>query len=141
MAKEGTSIRIDADLKRELEDRARRAGVSAAALYERFISEGLRQDAHPSIVFRDGAGGRRATLIGTRLSVSQVIDTVSAADERGEAAIREAAEYLGIPEGHVRACVRYYASYGEEVDEWRSRMTEIADREQEVWRREQAVLA
>jgi uncharacterized protein (DUF433 family) len=141
MAKESTSIRIAPDLKKELEIRARRTGLSAAALYERFLYEGLRHDAHPLIVFRDGAGGRRATLVGTRLAVSQVMDTVDAAEERGEAAIREAAEYLGIPEGHVRACVRYYASYADEVDEWRNRMREIADREQEVWHREQAVLA
>ena len=141
MAKQATSIRISPDLKRELEVRARGAGLSAAALYERFISEGLRHDAHPSIVFRDGAGGRRATLIGTRLSVSQVMDTVRAADERGDAAIREAADYLRIPEGHVRACVRYYASYADEIDEWRERMMETADREQEVWQREQALLA
>lgn len=141
MAKEATSIRISPDLKRELEVRARGAGVSAAVLYERFIHEGLRQDAHPLIMFRDGAGGRRPTLVGTRLSVSQVMDSVRAADARGEAAIREAADYLGIPEGHVRACVRYYASHADEVDEWRERMMEMADREQEVWQREQAVLA
>ncbi len=141
MAKEATSIRISPDLKRELEARAREAGLPAAALYERFIYEGLRQDAHPSIVFRDGAGGRRATLVGTRLSVSQVMDTVRAADERGDAAIREAADYLHIPEGQVRACVRYYASYADEIDEWQERMMERADREQEVWQREQAVLA
>jgi uncharacterized protein (DUF433 family) len=141
MAKQATSIRIPADLKEELEARAREAGVSPAALYERFIFEGLRQDAHPMIVFRDGAAGRRAMLLGTRLSVAQVMDTVGAAEERGDAAIREAAEYLHIPEGQVRACVRYYASYQDEIDQWRDRMSEIADREQEVWRREQAVLA
>jgi hypothetical protein len=69
------------------------------------------------------------------------MDTVDAADERGDGAIVEAAEYLGIPEAYVRACVRYYASYAEEVDEWRQRMREIADRERDAWQREQAVLA
>jgi uncharacterized protein (DUF433 family) len=141
MAKESTSIRIAPDLKKELELRAQRTGLSAAALYERFLYEGLRHDAHPLIVFRDGAGGRRPTVVGTRLAVSQVMDTVDAADERGDGAIVEAAEYLGIPEGYVRACVRYYASYAEEVDEWRQRMREIADRERDAWQREQAVLA
>ncbi len=79
--------------------------------------------------------------VGVLHSVSQIMDTVRAAGARGEAAIHEAADYLGIPEGHVRACVRYYASYADEVDEWQERMMEIADREQKVWQREQAVLA
>jgi hypothetical protein len=37
--------------------------------------------------------------------------------------------------------VRYYADFQDEVDEWRERMRQIADREEEAWRREQAVLA
>jgi uncharacterized protein (DUF433 family) len=139
--KEATSIRISADIKRDLEERAREAGVPATALYERFIYEGLRQHAHPLIAFRHGEGGRRPTLAGTRLSVAQVIESVDAAEGRGDAAVRETAEYLGIPEGHVRACVRYYAAYPDEIDEWRVRMVELAERERDVWEREQAVLA
>lgn len=137
MAKHGTSIRIDADLKSELERRAREAGLSPAALYERFISEGLRQDAHPLIAFRDGAGGRRATLAGTRLSVAQVIGTLFAEAK----STRAAAEYLDVPETYVHACVRYYAQFGREIDDWRERESEAAAREHEAWLREQAVLA
>jgi uncharacterized protein (DUF433 family) len=141
MAKLATSIRLRPDLKEALERRAREAGLPAAALYERFIDEGLRRDDHPLIVFRDGAGGRRPTLAGTRLDVGQVIDSLLAAEGKGDTALQETAEYLSIPEGHVRACLSYYAAYKDEVDNWRSIVAEAAEREREAWHREQALLA
>ena len=141
MAKQSTSIRIRPDLKDELEQRAREAGVSTASLYERFIEEGLRRDAHPLIAFADGAGGRRAVLVGSRLTVGQVVETIEAARGKDEARLREAAAYLGIPLSHVRACVRYYAQYRDDVDEWRRRTADAADREHESWQREQALFS
>jgi hypothetical protein len=142
MPKTGMSIRLRPDLKQELERRARETGTSTAALYERFVDEGLRHDAHPLITFRDGAGGRRATLAASRLSVAQVIDTLLATDGASEAErIRDTAEYLGIPVGYVAASIRYYAAYKAEIDEWRARMVAAAEREHEAWEREQAVFA
>lgn len=94
-------------------------------------------DEHPLIAFREGAGGRRPALAGTRLDVWQVVETVRASRN----SIADAAEYLGIPEAHVRAATAYYAQYQDEVDQWRERMHAIAEREEEAWRREQAVLA
>jgi uncharacterized protein (DUF433 family) len=131
------SFRFPDTLLASLQGRARERGESANALLERYLDEGLRRDDHPLIVFRDGAAGRRAALVGTRLDVAQVIDALRESDNSVEAA----AEYLAIPEQHVRAAVRYYADFGEEVDEWRERMRAIAEREEEAWRREQAILA
>lgn len=142
MPKTGMSIRLRPDLKQELERRARESGTSAAALYERFIDEGLRHDAHPLIAFRDGAGGRRAVLAGSRLSVAQVIETLLATDGASDVErVRDAAEYLDIPTSSVLASVRYYAAFKSEVDEWRERAAETAEREHEAWEREQAVFA
>lgn len=142
MAKQATSIRIRPDLKDELERRAHEEGISAAALYERFIDEGLRHDAHPLIAFRDGAGGRRATLVGSRLTVAQVIATLKATEGSSDAArIRDTAEYLSIPASHVQASIRYYAFYKDEIDAWNERTAETADREREAWLREQAIFA
>jgi uncharacterized protein (DUF433 family) len=138
VAKRSTSIRIEAEIKEELERRAREAGVAPAALYERFIAEGLKHDVHPLIVFGDGTGGRRAVLAGSRVTVAQVIETILAAEHHS---VEEAAEYLGLSVGQVRACLRYYADYRDEVDEWRGRSAEIAEREYAAWQREQAVLA
>jgi uncharacterized protein (DUF433 family) len=131
------SFRFSETLLASLQGRARERGESANSLLERYLDEGLRRDDHPLIVFREEAAGRRAALVGTRLDVAQVIDTLRESDNSVEAA----AEYLGIPEQHVRAAVRYYADFRDEIDEWRERTRAIADREEEAWRREQAILA
>jgi uncharacterized protein (DUF433 family) len=131
------SFRFDDALLAALEERARQRGESATAVFERYLQEGLRREDHPLIVFREEGGGRRAALVGTRLDVAQVIDTVLNSDNSVDAA----AEYLAVPASSVRAAVRYYAAYQDEVDAWRERTRAIADQEEEAWRREQAVLA
>lgn len=132
-----TSFRLARRLVAALQERARESGLSMTALAARYLDEGLRRERHPLIVFRDGAAGRRAALAGTRLDVWQVVETV----RRSSRSTDEAAAYLSIPEAWVRACVRYYADYPREIDEWAERMHAIAEREEEAWRREQAVLA
>jgi uncharacterized protein (DUF433 family) len=131
------SFRFDETLLAALEERARERGESATATAERLLREGLRLEDHPLVSFREGAGGRRPSLVGTRLDVAQVIDTLRESDNSVEAT----AEYLQIPEASVRAAVRYYAAHTDEVDEWRARARTLAEREEEAWRREQAILA
>jgi uncharacterized protein (DUF433 family) len=131
------SFRFSDTLLASLKERARERGESANAVAERYLEEGLRRDDHPLIMFREGAAGRRAALVGTRLDVSQVIDTLRESDN----SISATAEYLDISEPHVHAAVRYYAEFRNEVDEWRERMRDLAAREEEAWRREQAILA
>ncbi len=131
------SFRFPESLLSSLQIRARERGESANALAERYLDEGLRREDHPLIVFREGVAGRRAALVGTRLDVSQVIDTLRESANSVDAT----AEYLDISEQYVRAAVRYYADFRDEVDEWRERTRAIAEREEEAWRREQAVLA
>ena len=131
------SFRLADSVLAALEERARVSGESANALAERYLDEGLRREEHPLIVFRAGAAGRRPALVGTRLDVAQVLDTLRESDNSVEAT----GEYLDIPQQLVRAAVRYYAEFPDEVDEWREKMRAIAEREEEAWRREQAVLA
>ena len=131
------SFRLTDSVLATLEERARESGESANALAERYLEEGLRREDHPLITYRDGAAGRRPALIGTRLDVAQVIDTLRESDN----AIEATGEYLVIPPQLVRAAVRYYAEFSDEVDEWRKKTRAIAEREEEAWRREQAVLA
>ena len=69
---------------------------------------------HPGIVFRDGAGGRRAALAGHRIDVWQVIETVR--QEGGD--LDGAAEYFGISADLVSAAVGYYADHRDEIDAW-----------------------
>jgi uncharacterized protein (DUF433 family) len=130
------SFRLDEELFGHLERRARDLGTNRTALAERYLREGLRVDEHPLIAFRDGLGGRRPALVGTRLDVWQVVETV-----RTSGGVEEAADYLDVPAAKVRAAMRYYASFKGEVDEWAGRMRERAEAEEHAWRREQEVLS
>lgn len=130
------SFRLTSSLVETLQERARERGESANALAERLIDEGLRREQHPLIVFRDGAAGRRAAIVGTRLDVWQVIDTLRASSN----SIPETAAYFEIPETWVQAAVRYFAAYSDEVGCFAERVKAAAEREHELWQRQQAVL-
>lgn len=131
------SFRLADSLVAALERHGRDRGETTSALAERYLEEGLRRDTHPLVVFRDGAAGRRASLAGARVDVAQVVDTFFASGKD----VEQAARYLSLPEPLVLAALRYYANYRDEIDTWRDRVQEIADREREAWEREQAVLA
>jgi uncharacterized protein (DUF433 family) len=130
------TFRLSEELLTSLEQRSHEHGDSVNALAERYLEEGLRRENHPLIDFRDSAAGRRAMLVGTRLEVKHVIDTWLNSDK----SVEDTAEYFNLPEGYVRAAVQYYAAFQDEVDEWRERMLEFADRAEAAWRREQALL-
>jgi hypothetical protein len=52
-----------------------------------------------------------------------------------------AAEYLSLPVTKVRAAVRYYAAYRDEVDDVAERERAAAERAEAAWRAEQELLA
>jgi uncharacterized protein (DUF433 family) len=131
------TFRLPDELLTALGERASERGESGNALAERYLVEGLRRDAHPLIDFWDSAAGRRAMVLGTRLEVGQVIDTWLGSNK----SVAETAEYFNLPERHIHAVIQYYAAFKEEVDQWRERMHEFAEREEAAWRREQALLA
>lgn len=130
------TFRLPDSLLAALGERARERDESANALAERLLEEGLRRDRHPLIDFWDGVAGRRAMLLGTRLTVGQIIDTWLGSDK----SVTETAEYFNLPERHIRAVLQYYAEFQDEVDEWRERTLEFSDRAHEAWLREQALL-
>jgi uncharacterized protein (DUF433 family) len=130
------SFRFTSSLVETLQERARERGESANALAERLIDEGLRREEHPLIVFRDGAAGRRAAILGTRLDVWQVIDTLRLSSN----SVDETAAYFEIPAAWVQAAVRYYAAYPDDVERFAERVQATAEREHDLWQRQQAVL-
>ncbi len=134
--KRAIAFRVRPRTLERLQRRARESGLTQTALAERYIDEGVRSDEHPLVYFRDGAAGRRPAVIGTRLDVWQVIETLRA----HEGSVDATATYLELPQAKVQACVRYYADFGEEIDEWIERARSIASREEERWRREQSLL-
>jgi uncharacterized protein (DUF433 family) len=136
-SKQGVSFRFDPRTVERLKQRAHDVGAPQAALAERYIDEGMRVDEHPGIYFREGGSGRRPAVLGTRLDVAQIIETL----RQNENSIDATAEYLDVPPVHVETALRYYAAYGDEVDEWIAQSRAIAERERELWRRRQTALA
>ncbi|MGF1661268.1 MAG: hypothetical protein ACFCVG_02145 [Kineosporiaceae bacterium] len=108
------------------------------SLVEGHLRESLRRDRHPMVTFRTGGSGeRRAALMGTRLDVHRVIETV-----RGEGGdIAAAARYFQVDVAWIRAAVDHYAVFGDEIDEYLADEARFAAREQALWGRAQAVIA
>ncbi|MGA7704021.1 MAG: hypothetical protein WB998_03890 [Solirubrobacteraceae bacterium] len=134
------STRIDEGVARRLEDLSARSETNKSRLAERYIDEGMRMDEHPGILFRDGPAGRRAALAGGP-DVWEVIDIIRDSDLSGEPAVVHAGEWLDLSSERVRAAVRYYSHYPDEVDARIERNRARADMAEADWRREQAALA
>ena len=135
--KQSVSFRFSPRTIDHLRLRAEDASVRQTDLAERYIEEGLRMDEHPLLYFREGEGGRRPALLGTRLDVATVIETI----RQNEGSFQEAADYLEIPLEQIDACLRYYAEYKAEVDEWQARLDVAAERAREAWHRQREALA
>lgn len=135
--KQSVSFRFDPITVRRLKDHAAETGAGQTALAERYIEEGIRQDEHPLVYFREGAAGRRPALLGSRLDVAEAIATI----RQNNGSVDEAAAYLEIPVEQLEAAARYYGEYTEEVDGLLERSRAAGERERDLWRRGQEALA
>lgn len=129
---QGTLARLEAD--------ARRRGEPKARIAERLIDEGLRMADHPGIVFRDGPAGRRAAL-GAGPDVWEVIETLKGTGLTGEKAVEATARWGALTLAEVRAAIRYYGDFRDEIDDRIVANRREAERLREAWERAQAALA
>lgn len=123
-----------------LREAATVAGISVSALAERMLDEALRQRDHPLIVFRDGPTGRRASLV-VGPDVWEVVAGIVGGDVPEEDRIMRAAELMVLPIPYVEAAMRYYADFTEEIDARIAANEAMAERELELWKQQQALLA
>ncbi len=134
------SARLNPAVLDRFERRGARSGINKSRLAERYIDEGMRMEDHPGIVFRDGSAGRRAGVAGGP-DVWEIVAAVRASGLEGDAALEAAAEWSALSTPQVRAAVRYYAEYRDEIDERIRRNVEEAEAAEQQWRRERAALA
>lgn len=132
------SIRFETDLLDRLDRRAREAGESRAELVRRYAEEALRMEEHPQIVFRTGTTGRFAAVAGGP-KVQTLVTMMRDIGASGEKVAAKVARYLQLDEALVRAGLRYYAAYRDEVDEAIRRNDEESERLHAAWMREQAI--
>lgn len=133
------SFRWSTQTIEELDRRARARGESGTRLAERLVDEGLRMEAHPGIVFRDGPAGRRAGLAAGP-DVWELVRFVRNLRSRGERAVRETARQLNLTPAQVETALQYYADHPDEIEDRISLDEEEADRAEAAWRRRQSVL-
>jgi hypothetical protein len=114
--------------------------VSSSALAEELIEEGLRSRRHPLVVFRDGATGRRATLVGGP-DVWEIIGGVVGGDVPTDWRIERAVEQFGLSAQQVSAALDYYASFTSEIDSEIAANLKAAEEAEALWHRRQNLLA
>ncbi|MDE0290276.1 MAG: hypothetical protein OXM88_17120 [bacterium] len=120
-------------------DAARRA-ESISSVGERLIDEGLRMEAHPGIVFRDGPSGRRAALAAGP-DVWEIAGLLRGLRGSVEERVADAAIQLSLTESQVRATSRYYAEFTDEINAEIALNDDIADRELAAWENERRLLS
>ena len=134
------SIRFSGEpVHQRLKDSARRRRVGVSTLAERLIDEGLRMEAHPGVVFREGPTGRRAVLVGGP-EVSDVIGAVIGGDVPVEQRRSRAAELMGLSLPVVDAALTYYVDHTEEIDAELAERNRAAAEAEAAWRRRQELL-
>ena len=95
---------------------------------------------HPAICFRDGPVGRRAVLVGGP-EVADVVSALIGGDVPVEERRARVAELMCLRESLVDAALAYYAEHTAEIDaEIESRQL-AADKHEQLWMRQQALLA
>jgi hypothetical protein len=119
-------------------------GTSSSSVANMFIDESLRSYEHPGTVFRPGPTGRRAALAGGPdvWEVIAALHAIRAESPRldGDGLLDELATVTGLSREPLTTALRYYAAYPEEIDERIAANHEAAEREEKLWRSEQALL-
>lgn len=99
---------------------ARRPGLSGSAAASLLVDEGLRMDAHPGVIFRDGPAGRRAVLVAGPdiwAVIAAIQDARKAEPElASDALLALVSTNSGIGVAALRTALDYYGTYPQEVD-------------------------
>jgi hypothetical protein len=116
MGRSTTSLRLDDELREQLNSLAAAEGTTLTVLIERFIREGLRMSKHPGIIFNSGPSGRRATLAAGP-DVWEVASALRRFKRGSEAErIADLAREFGLHPRQIEAALSYMAAYPEEIE-------------------------
>lgn len=139
------SVRLSSDVGERLDAYVREVGQSSSSVIERLLDEALRRERHPDVTFRDGPAGRRPGLV-RGPDVWEIVGSLNAnriesPDASAEVMLELLEHSTGLPRQDLRAALRYYAEFTDEVDAWIASNDALADRLEALWRREQELLA
>lgn len=135
-----TSFRISDTAKARLASRAAREGMTATALLDLLIIEGIGQLDYPGIVFRGPAHDRRAALAAGP-DVWEVIARLQELDGSAEQRISLLAAESDLHPRLIRIALDYAAEHPEEIRERIDRNLDTIDRSRKIAEQRQALLA
>ena len=130
----------DESIPDRLREQARRRDSSMSSLAVRLLDEGLRMNEHPDICFREGPAGRRPVLIGGP-EVADVVSALIGGDVPVEQRRARVAEMMCLRGSQVDAALAYYAEHTAEINAEITAQEEAARKHQELWMRQQELLA
>jgi hypothetical protein len=139
MSTTSTSFRLSERAKRRLSERATDEGVSATALLERLIVEGVDTLDHPGIVYRGEAHHRRAGL-GGGPDVWEVIARLRELEGSEEDRIETLAAEIDLHPRQIRVALEFAAAHPDDVEARISRNEAAIATGREAAKRRQALL-
>lgn len=135
-----TSFRISESARRRLATRAAQDGISATALLERLIVEGVEQLDFPGIVFRGPAHDRRAALAAGP-DVWEVIARLRELEGGTEERVATLSEESELHPRLIRLAIDYAAEHPDEIRRRMDRNDEMVERSRNAAEQREALLA
>jgi hypothetical protein len=135
-----TSFRISDTAKTRLASRAAHEGMTATALLDQLIIEGIDQLDYPGITFRGPAHDRRAALAAGP-DVWEVVARLQELDGSEEQRISQLAAESELRPRIIRIALDYAADHPEAVQERIDRNKAMAEQSRRMARQREALLA
>lgn len=135
-----TSFRISDTARTRLASRAAREGVTATALLDQLIIEGIDQLDHPGIVFRGPAHDRRAALTAGP-DVWEIVARLQELEGGEEQRISLLAAESDLHPRLIRIALDYAAEHPDEIRERIDRNRDAIERSQRTAQQREALLA
>lgn len=135
-----TSFRISDAAKHRLSSRAASEGVSATALLDRLIIEGVDQLDSPGIVFRGPAHDRRAALAAGP-DVWEVVARLKELEGSEEQRIATLSAESDLHPRLIRIAIDYAATHADEIRERIDRNQQLAKESHRVAKQRDALLS
>lgn len=105
-------IEIPDELAAAVAEIAARTGQDVQSLVVEMVAEAIKMRRVPSILFADGATGRRARVGGTGIEVFEVIDRFELV---GQDRVRLQELFDWLKPNQLNAAIAYYEAYPEEI--------------------------
>ena len=135
-----TSFRISDAARGRLSSRAAHEGVTATALLDQLIVEGIDQLDYPGVIFRGPPHDRRAALAAGP-DVWEIIARLQELDGTEEQRITLLSEESDVHPRLIRIALDYAAEHADEISERIGRNRAMAERSLETAQQRQALLA